>query len=151
MQNNNFILRENEGGEVGEPFKALEIANNTLNLAFEGGGLWRWKLNYEFKYQDKKTSLTWNVWRNAREPYKFKGVDIVESSNTPFIVAHYTNLQGEGIIHVTLSKLELYANHVISCKGDPKFFTMEFKNDNMRQYRTCTGIATDIDIICTTK
>ncbi len=57
MQNNNFILRENEGGEVGEPFKALEINNNTLSLAFEGGGLWRWKLNYEFKYQDKTWAL----------------------------------------------------------------------------------------------
>lgn len=57
MQNNNFILRENEGGEVGEPFKALEIANNNLSLAFEGGGLWRWKLNYEFKYQNKTWAL----------------------------------------------------------------------------------------------
>lgn len=57
MQNNHFILRENEGGEAGEPFKALTIANNSLNLAFEGGGLWRWKLNYEFKYRDKNWAL----------------------------------------------------------------------------------------------
>ena len=57
MQNNHFILRENEGGEAGEPFKALTIANNGLNLTFEGGGLWRWKLNYEFRYQDKSWAL----------------------------------------------------------------------------------------------
>lgn len=57
MQNNNFILRENEGNEVGDPFRLLKIANNTLNLAFEGGGLWRWKLNYEFKYQNKNWEL----------------------------------------------------------------------------------------------
>lgn len=57
MQNNNFILRENEGGEVKEPFKKLKIENNSLNLAFEGGGLWRWELNYEFKYQNKNWAL----------------------------------------------------------------------------------------------
>ncbi len=57
MQNNNFILRESEGGEVGEPFKKLKIENNSLNLGFEGGGLWRWKLNYVFKYQNK----TWEL------------------------------------------------------------------------------------------
>ena len=57
MQNNNFILREREGGEVAEPFKKLKIENNSLILAFEGGGLWRWKLNYEFKYQQKSWAL----------------------------------------------------------------------------------------------
>lgn len=57
MQNNNFILRESEGGEVSEPFKALKIENNNLNLAFEGGGLWRWKLDYKFKYQNKSWIL----------------------------------------------------------------------------------------------
>lgn len=105
----------------------------------------------QFKYKDEKTSLTWHVWRNAPGPYKFKGVDIVESFNAPFIVAHYTNIQGEGIIHLTLSKLELNSNRIVSCKGDPKFLTMEFKNENMHQYRTRTGIATDIAITCTIK
>ena len=57
MQNNNFILRENEGGEIEEPFKGIKIENNSLNLAFEGGGLWRWKLNYQFRYQDKNWAL----------------------------------------------------------------------------------------------
>ncbi|MBB2145203.1 hypothetical protein GM921_06895 [Pedobacter sp. LMG 31464] len=53
LQNNNFILRSQEGGELGEPFKNLTIQNNSLNLAFEGGSNWRWKLNYQFKYQNK--------------------------------------------------------------------------------------------------
>lgn len=57
IQNNNFILRENEGGEIGEPFKGLSIENNNLNLAFEGGGLWRWKLNYQFSYQNNNWVL----------------------------------------------------------------------------------------------
>ncbi|RZL28097.1 MAG: hypothetical protein EOO96_21335 [Pedobacter sp.] len=57
LQNNNFILRENEGGEMGEPLKSLKIANNSLHLGFEGGGGWRWKLDYQFKFQQK----TWNL------------------------------------------------------------------------------------------
>ncbi len=57
MQNNNFILRANEGGEISEPFKKVKIAHDNLQLAFEGGGLWRWKLNYEFKYVNKNWAL----------------------------------------------------------------------------------------------
>lgn len=57
LQNNNFILRSEEGGAMGEPFKNLSIKNNTLNLLFEGGGDWRWKLAYEFKYQNKQWAL----------------------------------------------------------------------------------------------
>lgn len=57
MQNNNFILRENEGGEIKEPFKKLKIEDNSLKLAFEGGGLWRWILTYEFKYLNKAWAL----------------------------------------------------------------------------------------------
>ena len=53
LQNNNFILRSKEGGALGEPFKNLDIRANTLNIAFEGGSNWRWKLNYQFKYQHK--------------------------------------------------------------------------------------------------
>ncbi|MEE1943922.1 hypothetical protein VRU48_02305 [Pedobacter sp. KR3-3] len=57
LQNNNFILRSEEGGALGEPFKELSIKNNTLNLLFEGGNDWRWKLAYEFKYQHKQWAL----------------------------------------------------------------------------------------------
>lgn len=57
LQNNNFMLRSEEGGAMGEPFKDLNIKNNTLNLLFEGGGDWRWKLAYEFKYQNKQWAL----------------------------------------------------------------------------------------------
>jgi hypothetical protein len=57
-QNNNFILRSEEGGSMGDPLRPLVIADNVLNLAFEGGANWRWKLNYSFKYQDKDWQLT---------------------------------------------------------------------------------------------
>lgn len=57
-QNNNFILRSDEGGEMGDPLRPISISANKLTLSFEGGGNWRWKLNYSFKYQDKEWLLT---------------------------------------------------------------------------------------------
>lgn len=57
-QNNNFILRSEEGGEMGDPFRPMNIAANQLTLSFQGGGNWRWKLNYNFRYQDKDWMLT---------------------------------------------------------------------------------------------
>lgn len=56
-QNNNFILRANEGGSLGDPLKKISIADNRLMLKFEGGADWRWILNYEFKY----TNRDWNL------------------------------------------------------------------------------------------
>lgn len=58
LQNNNFILRANEGGILGEPFKDLSIANNQLSLKFEGGSDWRWKLNYDFTFKVNDWFLT---------------------------------------------------------------------------------------------
>jgi hypothetical protein len=57
-QNNNFILRSEEGGAMGDPLRPLSISDNKLNVAFEGGGGWRWKLNYSFKYEDNDWQLT---------------------------------------------------------------------------------------------
>lgn len=57
-QNNHFMLRAEEGGEMGDPMRPISIEANNLILSFEGGGHWRWKLNYSFKYQDKNWLLT---------------------------------------------------------------------------------------------
>jgi hypothetical protein len=57
-QNNNFILRSEEGGAMGDPLRPLSISDNKLNVAFEGGAGWKWKLNYSFKYQDNDWQLT---------------------------------------------------------------------------------------------
>ncbi len=56
-QNNNFILRANEGGGMGDPLKGIDIHNQNLHLSFEGGNQWRWKLNYEFQFQNKEWGL----------------------------------------------------------------------------------------------
>lgn len=58
VQNNHFMLRAEEGGEMGDPIRPISIAANKLILSFEGGGHWRWKLNYSFKYEDKDWLLT---------------------------------------------------------------------------------------------
>jgi hypothetical protein len=57
-QNNNFILRSEEGGAMGDPLRPLSIADNKLNFAFEGGSGWKWKLNYSFQYQGNDWQLT---------------------------------------------------------------------------------------------
>ncbi len=57
LQNNNFILRDKEGGGMGDPLRSIEIDNQNLKLAFEGGNSWRWKLDYEFKFQHKEWNL----------------------------------------------------------------------------------------------
>ncbi|WP_316820679.1 hypothetical protein [Pedobacter gandavensis] len=49
-QNNNFILRSQEGGSLGDPLRPMGIEKNQLSLSFQGGGEWRWKLKYTFKY-----------------------------------------------------------------------------------------------------
>lgn len=57
VQNNDFILRAEEGGKMGDPYKGISISNNSLYIAFEGGYDWRWKLNYTFNYNAK----TWKL------------------------------------------------------------------------------------------
>lgn len=50
LQNNNFILRSEEGGAMGDPLRPMTIAENNLVLNYEGGAGWKWKLNYTFKH-----------------------------------------------------------------------------------------------------
>ncbi len=57
IQNNDFVLRSEEGGKMGDPLKSIRVDNNKLILSFEGGNEWRWKLNYEFEYLQKQWNL----------------------------------------------------------------------------------------------
>lgn len=58
MQNNDFILRSEEGGMLGDPLEELSISSNTMKLGFAGGGNSRWVINYTFRYQNKDWYLT---------------------------------------------------------------------------------------------
>lgn len=57
MQNNDFVLRSNEGGIMGDPLRPLTIHEEKLDLNFEGGSIWKWKLNYGFKFKDHQWQL----------------------------------------------------------------------------------------------
>ncbi|MFL5764018.1 MAG: hypothetical protein ACJ77K_08765 [Bacteroidia bacterium] len=53
FQNNDFILRSDEGGMMGDPFEGQEmkIRNNVLTFGFSGGTSERWVVEYKFRYQ----------------------------------------------------------------------------------------------------
>ncbi|MNK40812.1 hypothetical protein D3C87_594650 [compost metagenome] len=57
-QNNDFILRSEEGGKVGDPLQQMAIKDQQLFLRFKGGSEWRWELGYTFKFQNKDWFLT---------------------------------------------------------------------------------------------
>lgn len=58
LQNNDFILRSDEGGVLGDPLQPMTISANKIQLNFQGGGNWRWLLNYTFVYQNRDWYLT---------------------------------------------------------------------------------------------
>lgn len=57
-QNNDFILRSEEGGILGDPLQQIGIKDQQLFLRFAGGSQWRWELGYTFKFQNKDWFLT---------------------------------------------------------------------------------------------
>jgi len=57
-QNNDFILRSNEGGKLGDPLSSINIKDQQLYMRFKGGAEWRWELGYTFKFENKDWFLT---------------------------------------------------------------------------------------------
>jgi hypothetical protein len=57
-QNNDFILRSEEGGKLGDPLQQIAIKDQQLYLRFKGGSEWRWELGYTFKFENKDWFLT---------------------------------------------------------------------------------------------
>ncbi|WP_316829478.1 hypothetical protein [Pedobacter aquatilis] len=57
-QNNDFILRSQEGGKLGDPLNQINIKDQQLYLRFQGGAEWRWELGYTFKFERKDWFLT---------------------------------------------------------------------------------------------
>ncbi|MFC3560087.1 hypothetical protein [Pedobacter jamesrossensis] len=57
-QNNDFILRSEEGGKLGDPLQQIAIKDQQLYLRFQGGAEWRWEMGYTFKFQNKDWFLT---------------------------------------------------------------------------------------------
>ena len=57
-QNNDFILRSEEGGKLGDPLNQIGIKDQQLYLRFQGGAEWRWELGYTFAFENKDWFLT---------------------------------------------------------------------------------------------
>ena len=57
-QTNDFILRSEEGGKLGDPLQRMSIQDQQLYLRFKGGSEWRWELGYTFKFEHKDWFLT---------------------------------------------------------------------------------------------
>ncbi|RYD77319.1 MAG: hypothetical protein EOP55_09555 [Sphingobacteriales bacterium] len=57
-QNNDFILRSQEGGKLGDPLNQIGIKDQQLYLRFQGGAEWRWEMGYTFKFENKDWFLT---------------------------------------------------------------------------------------------
>ena len=57
-QNNDFILRSEEGGKLGDPLQKIAIKDQQLYLRFQGGSEWRWELGYTFKFENNDWFLT---------------------------------------------------------------------------------------------
>ncbi len=51
MQNNDFILRPDEGGTF-DPLNKLKINNGALTISFYGGSREQWGTNYVFRFQN---------------------------------------------------------------------------------------------------
>ncbi|RYG07941.1 MAG: hypothetical protein EOO07_26485, partial [Chitinophagaceae bacterium] len=58
IQNNDFILRSQEGGKLGDPLNQIGIKDQQLYLRFQGGAEWRWEMGYTFKFENRDWFLT---------------------------------------------------------------------------------------------
>lgn len=52
IQHNEFILKADEGGVMGDPFESFFIKKGVLNINFSGGSSHVWSDGYKFRFQD---------------------------------------------------------------------------------------------------
>lgn len=53
FENDNVILRADEGGVMGDPFyEGVEIKNGVIHISYNGGSSWKWGYTDKFRYQD---------------------------------------------------------------------------------------------------
>lgn len=88
-QNNDFILRAEEGGRLGDPFLGIEIKDQKLYLRFQGGAEWRWELGYTFKFLKNDWYLT-----NAINLYYNNNTGSMTERNYNFEIRELINTYG---------------------------------------------------------
>jgi hypothetical protein len=86
------ILCKDCGGIFGDPFAAIGISKNVLQIDHYGGSNWRWSYTHKFRYQDKEffligqtTNWYWDV-KNCDKLNDFAGT---EYEDTNFITGQY--------------------------------------------------------------
>lgn len=67
-KNSSIIMKEDEGGMMGDPFltRDIKLKRNRLDIQFYGGSGWRWLNQYTFRIQKDKILLT-----RYRHEYRF--------------------------------------------------------------------------------
>ncbi|RZL49897.1 MAG: hypothetical protein EOP00_06210 [Pedobacter sp.] len=127
-QNNNFILRANEGGSLGDPLKKINIVANRLQLKFEGGANWRWILNYEFKYQNHNWNLVKanNIYYNAISGEMTNRLYNFQARKMRLISGNLSDQEGNNLVNeetLIFSDFKTFANF-------KKPWTWEISTDN---------------------
>lgn len=126
LQNNNFILRAKEGGIYDDPYDGITIKNNMLNIYFKGGSNWRWKLDYQFKYEHSDWVLI-----HAKNRYYHNSSGEMDEKSYNFITRKVTetvgNLNTENANKVAVKELDF--NEVRTLNTFKKPWTWEIRKD----------------------
>jgi hypothetical protein len=122
-QNNDFILRGEEGGKLGDPLLGINIKDKKLFLRFQGGSEWRWELGYTFKFQNNDWFLT-----NAINLYYNSKTGSMTERNYNFIdrelINTYGNIYQRNISNFSNSEV-LYFNQLRTFKTFKKPWAWE--------------------------
>jgi|TARA_B110000967_G_scaffold207113_1_gene255658 hypothetical protein len=53
----NAILKNGDGGMMGDPFQGIEIENGILKINFFGGSSWKWSYTDKYRFQNNQFEL----------------------------------------------------------------------------------------------
>ena len=53
----NAILKNEEGGMMGDPFQGIDIENGILKIHFFGGSSWKWSYTDKYRFQNNQFEL----------------------------------------------------------------------------------------------
>lgn len=122
-QNNDFILRSEEGGKLGDPLLGINIKDQKLFLRFRGGSEWRWELGYTFQFQNNDWFLT-----NAINLYYNNNTGSMTERNYNFLnrelISTYGNIYQRSISNYSDSEI-LYFSQMKTFKTFKKPWAWE--------------------------
>ena len=96
------VLRKDQGGAWGDPFKSMVIDRGSVVLKHYGGSNWRWYHSYRFRYQDNDWYLI-----GATEGSYFTGTQTPENADEE----DYNLLTGDYVIRKTDEEGNMTTSH----------------------------------------